>query len=121
MDNLGRARELLNRHRPKPGEPDLRGWEWRYLWQFCQSDALSVLKEANDNSIRSIVASFDGKWVAAGSLVGGELSVVIFQPKKNPYRPDRVKCSSFSREPLLKCNASLSQPLVGQPPPACRC
>jgi serine/threonine protein kinase len=27
LNNLGRARRLLDRHRPKPGEEDLRGWE----------------------------------------------------------------------------------------------
>ncbi len=42
-NNLGTALELLERHRPKPGEPDLRGWEWRYLWQRCQSDELRTL------------------------------------------------------------------------------
>lgn len=36
LDNLGRARRLLNRHRPQPGEEDLRGWEWRYLWQLTR-------------------------------------------------------------------------------------
>lgn len=28
-----RARELLDRQRPTPGGADLRGWEWRWLWQ----------------------------------------------------------------------------------------
>jgi len=32
MNDLGRISELLHRHRPKPGESDLRGWEWRYLF-----------------------------------------------------------------------------------------
>jgi hypothetical protein len=43
MNNLGQIVELLDRHRPKPGEADLRGWEWRYLWEQCQSDALFTL------------------------------------------------------------------------------
>src|SRR5262249_12153907 len=52
MNDLGRAMSLLNRYRPavkseirnpKPEMPDLRGWEWRYLWNQCQSDAESVL------------------------------------------------------------------------------
>ena len=30
-NKLGKARRLLDRHRPQPGEEDLRGWEWRYL------------------------------------------------------------------------------------------
>jgi WD40 repeat protein/serine/threonine protein kinase len=42
-NNLGTALELLDRHRPKPGERDLRGWEWRYLWQCCRSDELRRL------------------------------------------------------------------------------
>jgi regulator of protease activity HflC (stomatin/prohibitin superfamily) len=39
QNNLGRARRLLDRHRPAPGGEDLRGWEWRYLWQQCRSSA----------------------------------------------------------------------------------
>jgi serine/threonine protein kinase len=42
-DNLGRAREALNRHLPQPGEKDLRGWEWRWLWKQCRGDASSEL------------------------------------------------------------------------------
>jgi eukaryotic-like serine/threonine-protein kinase len=30
VNNLGRARTLLDRHRPKAGVADLRSWEWRY-------------------------------------------------------------------------------------------
>jgi hypothetical protein len=30
--DLGRARRLLAQTRPKPGQEDPRGWEWRYLW-----------------------------------------------------------------------------------------
>jgi serine/threonine protein kinase len=43
QNNLGRARRLLDRHRPQPGEEDLRGWEWRYLWQLTRSSALATL------------------------------------------------------------------------------
>jgi len=43
LNNLGRARRLLDRHRPQPGEEDLRGWEWRYLWQLTRSSALVTL------------------------------------------------------------------------------
>jgi len=43
MNDLGRARRLLEAHRPAPAEADLRGWEWRYLWQECRSDAIGEL------------------------------------------------------------------------------
>jgi serine/threonine protein kinase len=68
-DKLGQAQELLNRHRPaRPSQPlsnatshmprggvesavgrwdrakpDLRGWEWRYLWNQSRSDSEFVL------------------------------------------------------------------------------
>ncbi len=38
--NIGYALSLLDLHRPQPGQPDLRGWEWRYLWKLCRSDEL---------------------------------------------------------------------------------
>ncbi len=74
-NNLGRAQELLNRHRPsgesqisnlKSQTPaDLRGWEWRYLWQQCQSDALFTLCQLS-NEVSALSVSHDGKWVAVG-------------------------------------------------------
>ncbi|MBI3416777.1 MAG: protein kinase [Verrucomicrobia bacterium] len=63
LNNTGRASEILNRHRPKPGESDLRGWEWRYLWRFCQSDALFTLCRQS-NSIFSVAFSPDGRFLA---------------------------------------------------------
>jgi WD40 repeat protein/predicted Ser/Thr protein kinase len=44
MGNLGRAIHLMERHRPKPGETDVRGFEWRYLWQHCQGDEDSTIR-----------------------------------------------------------------------------
>ena len=41
-NNLGRAHELLEKHRPRPGEADLRGFEWHYLRRLFQSDLLTV-------------------------------------------------------------------------------
>lgn len=41
--NLGYARQLAAKHLPKPSQHDLRGWEWRYLWQQCQGDQLFTL------------------------------------------------------------------------------
>ncbi len=65
-NNFGRARELLYRHKPndKTGK-DLRGWEWRYLWQQCTSDALAKVWQA-PNKVTSLAVSSDGKWLAVG-------------------------------------------------------
>jgi WD40 repeat protein/serine/threonine protein kinase len=72
-NNLGRAQELLNAQHPQPGQLDLRGWEWRYLWQLCQSDALFTLCQ-HSNEVCSLAVSADGKWVAVGDS-DGALSV----------------------------------------------
>jgi WD40 repeat protein/tRNA A-37 threonylcarbamoyl transferase component Bud32 len=63
-NNLGRAQDLLDRQRPQPGEVDLRGWEWRYLWGQTRSDALSVLCQKTE--IESLAVSSDGRWLAIG-------------------------------------------------------
>jgi WD40 repeat protein len=69
MDNLVRARELLYRHTPRPGQRDLRGWEWRYLWQLCQPDIAATLCEGRQN-IRAVSISRDGKWLATAQASG---------------------------------------------------
>ena len=63
-NDLGQALSLLDRQRPQPGESDLRGWEWRYMWQQTRSDALAVLCEKTQ--IESLAVSSDGRWLAIG-------------------------------------------------------
>ena len=65
QNNLGRAVRLLDRHRPKEGESDLRGWEWRYLWQETQGNVHETL---TNRSVRGWDVSFseDGQWMAVG-------------------------------------------------------
>ena len=71
--NLGRARVLLDRHRPQGEELDLRGWEWRYLWQQSQSDPHTVLldRRASINGREtSLSVSHDGDFVAVVAADG---------------------------------------------------
>jgi WD40 repeat protein/serine/threonine protein kinase len=58
---IPRMLELLDRHRPKPGEPDLRGFEWHYFHRLYHADVLHTLKGAG----HSVVFSPDGKRLAA--------------------------------------------------------
>jgi hypothetical protein len=62
-----RARELLEQHRPKPGETDLRGFEWYYLHRLCHPELLTLKGLSERNS--SLAFSSDGKRLASGSKV----------------------------------------------------
>ncbi len=75
-DNRGQAMELLNISRPQPGQPDLRGWEWRFLWAQCRSDELFTLGTLEKEIYR--VA-----FLPDGRLVTGDFdqSVKIWDPK----------------------------------------
>jgi WD40 repeat protein len=113
MNNVGSALNLLNRYRPtgkseirnpksdvaKSESPstlnsqlstDLRGWEWRYLWQQCQSDARFTLCR-KPNSIHSLVASSDGKWIAIGEHHQGGVSVWDVQAGREIARFSEVR------------------------------
>jgi len=65
MNNLDRALRLLDRHRPPAGEEDLRGWEWRYLWQQTRSSALIILTNRPVHAW-SVSLSHDGSRLAVG-------------------------------------------------------
>ena len=97
--NLGRAQELLNRQRPQPGQKDLRGWEWRYLWQYCQSDALYELCQKSD-SISSLSVSHDGEWLAIGTgFKSGPASVLNLRTHQEfdcPAVGGAIKSVTFS-------------------------
>jgi WD40 repeat protein/serine/threonine protein kinase len=67
--NLGRSVQLLNKHRPQPGAADLRGFEWRYLWQLCQGDEHSALP-SQGGPVQSLAYSPDGALLAIGSREG---------------------------------------------------
>ncbi len=63
--NFGRALRLLEKHRPKPGQPDLRGFEWRHLWLLCQGDA-HVAFPTQERSVVALAVSPDGNRLAVG-------------------------------------------------------
>ena len=66
--NLGRAVDLLEHQAPRAGEEDLRGFEWRWLWQRAQGDELLSLPHQalvscasfSSNAQHLATASYDG-------------------------------------------------------------
>jgi len=65
--DLGRARELVEAHRPQAGQIDLRDFEWRLLWQRCRGDDLYALR-GYSNSVNAVRFSPDGDTLATRSL-----------------------------------------------------
>jgi WD40 repeat protein len=61
QSNLGMALSLLRRYLPKPGEEDLRGIEWRYLWGASRGD--EVLSIPHPEVLRDAVLSPDARYL----------------------------------------------------------
>ncbi|MCI0538023.1 MAG: serine/threonine-protein kinase [Verrucomicrobiales bacterium] len=98
-NNRGRVRELLEKHGPAgksearnpkseiresrslstlSSQPstDLRGWEWRYLWNQTTSDELFTL--ASESNVISVAAwSQDGERIATASAIRGTNSARV--------------------------------------------
>ena len=110
LNKLGQAQELLYRHRPLPGQSDLRAWEWRYLWNQCQSDALAEICR-EPRSICSMSVSHDGRWLALGQVVNGGLSIWDLQSRQRVMQTQAgnapVKVAFSPREALLAYSLSM--------------
>src|ERR1051326_9373472 len=50
-----------------PNEEDLRGWEWRRLWQLCQPSKHTILANT-DHALNCAVFSPDGRLLAMSGL-----------------------------------------------------
>jgi WD40 repeat protein len=64
-NNLGQAMVALRRQIPKPGEADLRGIDWRYLWQKCQGQPRAIFR--HEAEVACAELSPDGRWLATES------------------------------------------------------
>jgi WD40 repeat protein len=62
--NLRRTLELLDYHRPRPGQDDRRGFEWFYLHRLCHSNLFTLAGHAG--WIEAVAFSPDGRIIATG-------------------------------------------------------
>jgi WD40 repeat protein/serine/threonine protein kinase len=110
-----RVLQLLDQHRPKPDQADLRGFEWHYLNRLCHSNELTF--EGHTAQVCGMALSSDAKRLATASadhtvkvwdaqtgkelltLKGhsGSLIVVVFSR-------DGKRLASASREPGAQGN-----------------
>jgi eukaryotic-like serine/threonine-protein kinase len=95
--NPGRVRELLDKHRPRPGEPDLRGWEYRYLWQQTRSDELFTFGHHAD-VVAGVAFSPDGKTLLTASADGTAKvwDIATRHAIHSLQHPDDVSAAIFS-------------------------
>lgn len=67
--HLGLARQSLQRHIPREGESDLRGYEWYALDQLCRGDERHTFT-GHEGAVLSLAVSPDGKLAASGGRDG---------------------------------------------------
>jgi eukaryotic-like serine/threonine-protein kinase len=62
--NLSRMTSLLEAHRPKPGDPDTRGFEYFYFQELAKGEQAQILP-GHTNAVLGVAVSPDGKWFAS--------------------------------------------------------
>jgi WD40 repeat protein len=108
-DNFRQALDLLHRHIPMPGEPDLRGFEWRFFWQQTRSEELFRLP-GHQRSAICVAFSPDQPLLITG---GFDREAVIWdlmsrRPIISLQHPDQVQSVAFSPDGALLATGSAS-------------
>jgi WD40 repeat protein len=93
--NYPRVLELLGRHRPAAGVPDLRGFEWRHLWHAAH---LHERVFELPSFVEVVHLSPDGQLMAAGEANGNVRiwDVATGRPQLTLKTPDRVASIALS-------------------------
>jgi WD40 repeat protein/tRNA A-37 threonylcarbamoyl transferase component Bud32 len=66
--DVGRVSELLDALRPQPGQIDVRGFEWYYLWRLCHSERRTLA--GHSGAVRSVAFAPDGHILATAGKDG---------------------------------------------------
>jgi eukaryotic-like serine/threonine-protein kinase len=76
-NNLERTRALLDKHRPRSGESDLRGFEWHYLRRLFQGDLMTI--NAHVGWVTGVAFRPDGKSLVTCGMVEPPRGRVVFK------------------------------------------
>ena len=96
-NNLGRARMLLNRHKPQSGELDLRDWEWRYLWSQARADDHDIFVVGTLWSAHPLSFSADGRMLAR-ELDGGNTLVTDLISRRAVLKRANARLPVFAHQ-----------------------
>jgi WD40 repeat protein/serine/threonine protein kinase len=98
-DEPGLLEQLLEAHRPLPGQEDtdLRSFEWHYLWRLCHGE--QFLLRGHSSFVRLVVCDPDGRTVYAVADDGVVKQWDVANGKEQkpiPWLPDRIHALAFS-------------------------
>src|SRR5262249_23045779 len=93
-NNLAEVMTLLEAHVPLPRDSDLRGWEWRYLWQACRGDQLWSLGPMQ-NAVYGLALLPDGKLATGIAGDGSEIRIWDIE-RREVLRRKRLNSDNLS-------------------------
>jgi eukaryotic-like serine/threonine-protein kinase len=116
--NVGHTRHLLDNQRPRPGEDDLRGFEWRYLWGISRSNEVFTFPPV-PTEVWALSFSGDGRFLAAGTSASdgsvrlydyaGRKEIIDLKPSGVGQLVDSIAFSPDNRE--MACTYRLTRQL----------
>ena len=104
--NHVQARALLSRHRPEPGQTNLRGFGWHHLWSLLQARDL-MPRLSHDTSVYSIDVHKSGQLLATGCHDGVVRIWNLGLPRKRVV--SRLRCGE---EPVLSVAFSFNDKFI---------
>jgi WD40 repeat protein len=110
--SIGQVVVLLEQHRPKPGETDLRNFEWYYLYRLCHADLLTFRPGTFPGPVHRVAYSPDGKRLAGATQsqtvmvwdaqTGKELLSIAGGGGHVVFSPDGKRLAGASRDQTVK-------------------